>query len=48
MSVHQSETTARPEVHGSPKERATTAHSPGTVEGDLETSDTEDLPPEER
>ncbi|MHB8319713.1 MAG: hypothetical protein ACYDEP_10890 [Acidimicrobiales bacterium] len=31
MSVHQSETTARPEVHGPPKERATTAHSPGTA-----------------
>ncbi len=31
MSVHQSETTARPEVHGTPKERATTAHSPGTA-----------------
>ena len=31
MSVHQSKTTARPEVHGPPKERTTTAHSSGTV-----------------
>ena len=38
MSVHQSETTARPEVHRPPKERTTTAHSSGTVVLGIETS----------
>ncbi|MDA8400824.1 MAG: hypothetical protein M0008_12450, partial [Actinomycetota bacterium] len=31
MLARQSETAARPEVHRPPKERATTARSPGTA-----------------